>query len=163
MEQVYAIALGSNLRHARFGPPEAVLRAALRHLDGGCTQVRAAAPLMSSAPIGPSRRRYANSAAILTTRLLPDALLAHLKAVERDFGRRSGGQAWRARVLDLDILLWSGGPYVSAALCIPHREMTHRHFVLRPLCAIAPHWRHPLNGLTIRQLHTRLDQKRPAA
>lgn len=163
MEHDYAIALGSNLRHARFGPPESVLRAALRRLDAGCTRVRAVAPLMSSAPIGPSRRRYANCAAILSTRLMPDALLAHLKAMEHDFGRRSGGQAWRARVLDLDILLWSGGPYVSDRLCIPHRDMTQRHFVLHPLRAIAPQWRHPLNGRTVRQLHARLDQKRPAA
>ena len=38
----------------------------------------------------------------------PPAMLAALKAIERDFGRRAG-RRWGARVLDLDIVAWSGG------------------------------------------------------
>ena len=51
----------------------------------------------------------------------PDALLALLKRIERDFGRRPGGQRWGARVLDLDIVLWCGGACAPApGLTIPH-------------------------------------------
>ena len=163
MEHFYAIALGSNLPHQRYGRPEWVLREALSQLDCGPLRLCAAASIIRSAPVGPSRRQYANTAAIIATALAPDALLGHLKAQERVFGRRAGGQAWRARVLDLDILLWSGGPFVSSTLCIPHLEMTKRRFVLRPLSTIAADWRHPLTGLTVRHLQARLDQKRPAA
>ena len=163
MEHLYAIALGSNVPHPRFGRPEAVLRAALLEFDSGSLRLESASPIVASAPVGPSRRRYANAAALVATDFSPEALLAHLKAIEKAYGRRPGGQAWRARVLDLDILLWSGGAYASTSLCIPHRELGHRPFVLAPLCAIAPDWRHPLNGLTIRHLKAHLDQKRPAA
>lgn len=163
MQQIYAIALGSNMRHGRFGRPEAVLALALRQLDAGATRVLVRSPVRRSAPLGPSLRTYANAAALLETDLMPEDLLDHLKQMERDFGRRPGGQAWRARPLDLDILLWSGGPYASKHLCIPHRFMAVRDFVLTPLCDIAPDWRDPLSGLTARHLKARLDQKRPAA
>lgn len=72
--------------------------------------VEAAAPIMSSAPIGPSLRRYANSAVLIATDLPPDELLGLLKDIERRFGRSRRGQRWSSRVLDLDLVLWSGGP-----------------------------------------------------
>ncbi|MFM6853464.1 MAG: hypothetical protein ACKOUM_05225, partial [Sphingopyxis sp.] len=55
----YRIALGSNRRHGRFGAPRAVLAAALDALAARNVQVVARAPGVESAPIGPSRRRYA--------------------------------------------------------------------------------------------------------
>ena len=116
----YLIALGSNVRHSRHGEPERVLAAALERLEAEGMDIVAAAPIIASDPIGPSIRRYANSAAIVATRLAPSELLALLKRVEREFGRRAGGQRWRARVLDLDVVLWSGGPYVDRSLTIPH-------------------------------------------
>src|SRR4029079_3441069 len=116
----YLIALGSNQRHARFGPPRRVLAAALERLAAEGVRVISAAPAIETDPIGPSIRRYANSAAVIETALEPEALLALLKQIESEFGRRPGGQRWRARVLDLDVVLWSGGAYASADLTIPH-------------------------------------------
>jgi len=152
----YLIALGSNVRHVRYGSPRRVLQRAAAHLAAEGVRVIAAAPSIETDPIGPSIRRYANSAAVLETLLGPEALLALLKRVERKFGRRPGGQRWRARVLDLDVILWSGGPYASPALTIPHPLFREREFVLAPALAIAPAWRDPLTGLTVRQLHARL-------
>ena len=152
----YLIALGSNVRHARFGRPEQVLAEALDALDAAGLIVECAAPVIRSAPLGPSRRRYANSAALVLTELWPDELLAALKGIERAFGRRKGGQRWSSRVLDLDIVLWSGGAWVSPGLLVPHREFRERDFVLRPAAMLAPAWRDPVTGLTIRQLHRRL-------
>ena len=106
----YLIALGSNIRHYRHGRPAAVVAAALARLDAEAgVAVERASPIIASAPLGPSRRRYANGAALLVTALGPPELLALLKAVERGFGRRGGGRRWGARVLDLDIVLWQGG------------------------------------------------------
>jgi 2-amino-4-hydroxy-6-hydroxymethyldihydropteridine diphosphokinase len=156
VQQRYLIALGSNQRHQRHGRPEQVLTAALAALRQGSITVLASAPVIRSAPLGPSRRRYANGAALIKTRLGPVELLDQLQAIEAAFGRRRGGQRWTARVLDLDIVLWSGGAWSSPGLTIPHTEFRGRDFVVRPACAIAPDWRDPLTGLSLRQLHSRL-------
>ncbi|MEN9682271.1 MAG: 2-amino-4-hydroxy-6-hydroxymethyldihydropteridine diphosphokinase [Pseudomonadota bacterium] len=157
----YLIALGSNRRHQRFGDPRKVLAAALTALAGHGIRVAQAAPVIASAPIGPSLRRYANSAAVIETALAPDELLDVLKQVERAFGRTRGGQRWAARVLDLDIVLWGGRAWSSPGLTVPHIAFRTREFVLGPAVAIAPHWRDPLSGLTLRQLAGRLSRKRP--
>ncbi|MFM1982425.1 MAG: 2-amino-4-hydroxy-6-hydroxymethyldihydropteridine diphosphokinase [Pseudomonadota bacterium] len=149
--------------HPRYGGPRQVVRAALCALDTAPLSLRRASAIVTTPPLGPSIRHYANAAAIIETDLGPDALLAHLKDIEQRFGRRAGGQRWRARPLDLDILLWSKGAFVAPHLAIPHPEMAHRRFVLAPLRTIAPDWRHPLTVLTVQHMAARLDQKRPAA
>lgn len=160
-QQRYLIALGSNQRHHRHGRPEQVLAAALKVLEKGGAKVLAAAPVIRSAPLGPSRRRYANGAALIKTLLQPEQLLDRLKAIESEFGRRRSGQRWTARVLDLDIVLWSGGAWSSPGLTIPHVEFRRRHFVLKPASALAPLWRDPLTGLSLRQLYRRSERVSP--
>lgn len=149
----YLIALGSNRRHHRLGAPRQVLDAAMLALSSEGVDVLAIAPVIETAPIGPSMRCYANGAAIIATPLLPDALLALLKGIEARFGKRRG-QRWSARTLDLDIILWSGGSWHSPSppLIVPHPAYRTRDFVLRPAAAIAPDWRDPLTGLSIAQL-----------
>jgi 2-amino-4-hydroxy-6-hydroxymethyldihydropteridine diphosphokinase len=121
----------------------------------------AAAPIMASAPVGPSLRRYANSAALITTDLAPDELLDALKDIERRFGRRPRGQRWSARVLDLDLVLWSGGAWSSPGLTVPHVAFRERDFVLAPALALVPDWRDPLSNLSLRHLKARLTRPRP--
>jgi 2-amino-4-hydroxy-6-hydroxymethyldihydropteridine diphosphokinase len=84
----YLIALGSNVRHPRHGRPQEVLAAALERLGAEGLKIVAAAPAIASDPIGPSIRRYANSAAIVETPLEPPELLALLKRIERGFVER---------------------------------------------------------------------------
>ena len=122
--------------------------------------VVAAGPLLQTAPIGPSSRRYANSAAIVEATLDPPEMLALAKRIERDFGRKPGGQRWTARVLDLDLVLWSGGAWVEPGLTVPHPQFRERGFVLAPAALIAPRWRDPVTGMTLRQLHARLTRPR---
>ena len=124
--------------------------------------LEAASRVMASAPLGPSRRRYANAAAIVTTTLDPPSLLTRLQAIEARFGRNRRGSRWRARTLDLDIVLWSGGAWSSRDLAIPHPAFRHRKFVLLPAREIAADWRDPPTGLTIRRLAARLTRPRPA-
>jgi 2-amino-4-hydroxy-6-hydroxymethyldihydropteridine diphosphokinase len=92
---------------------------------------------------------------LVASALAPPDMLALLQAVEREFGRKRRGQRWRARTLDLDIVLWSGGIWVSPDLAIPHPAFRERAFVLTPAALIAPRWRDPLTGLTLRQLAAR--------
>jgi 2-amino-4-hydroxy-6-hydroxymethyldihydropteridine diphosphokinase len=150
----YLVALGSN-RRGRHGAPAAEVRAAARAI--GAARL---SPILSSAPLGPSTRRFANAAALIESDEAPPALLARLKAVERAFGRRPG-RRWGARVIDLDVALWSGGRWASPGLTIPHPAFRGRGFVLAPLAALAPRWRDPLTGLTVRQLAARLTRPRP--
>lgn len=156
----FLIALGSNVPHPRHGAPPAVLRAALAALEAqGLVLVAASAPLASD-PVGPSQRRYANAAAVVETGLAPPALLALLQRIEHQFGRRRRGRRWRARTLDLDIVLWTGGCWHDRALTVPHPLYRTRGFVLGPALAVAADWRDPLGGLSVRQLHARLPPAR---
>ncbi|MGC1270782.1 MAG: 2-amino-4-hydroxy-6-hydroxymethyldihydropteridine diphosphokinase, partial [Croceibacterium sp.] len=117
--------------------------------------------VLASDPVGPSLRRYANGAALLETALEPHELLAALKRIERQYGRTARGQRWSSRVIDLDIVLWSGGCFGAPGLVVPHRLFRERGFVLGPARAIAPGWRDPVSGLTVRQLHGRLTSPLP--
>ncbi|MBI0476053.1 2-amino-4-hydroxy-6-hydroxymethyldihydropteridine diphosphokinase [Sphingomonas sp. MA1305] len=154
---IYAIGLGSN-RRGRHGDPATEVRAALAAIGG----VVAASPVIATPPLGPSIRRFANAAALIASAETPPQLLARLKRIEAAFGRRRG-RRWGARVIDLDILLWSGGRWHARDLTVPHAAMRERAFVLRPLLHIAPSWRDPVSGRTLRQLAARIDRRRPRA
>lgn len=157
---LYAIGMGSNRRHARFGDPRRILLTALAALESDDIEPVDVSPIITSDPIGPSRRRYANAVALVASPLSPPEMLERLQTIEAEFGRRIG-QRWSARTLDLDILLWSGGAWSDTDLTIPHPAMTERAFVLGPLRAVAPDWRHPLGARTVRQLAARLVRPKP--
>ena len=157
----YAIALGSNRRHHRHGAPTGVVQAAIAAL-GRLGKIVAASPILGTPALGPAGRSFANAALLLESDLDPLELLNRLKAMERAFGRR-GGRRWGPRVVDLDIILWSEGAFAADALIVPHPEYRRRRFVLAPLAAIAPDWRDPLTGRTVRQLLHAVDRRRPRA
>jgi len=154
MSSTYLIALGSNRRHHTFGRPRDVVRTAMEDL-GALGTVIARSKVIASDPIGPAQRRFANAACVMESEYDPRSVLAGLKHLEREFGRRTG-RRWGDRVLDLDIVLWSDGIFADRTLTIPHREFRTRGFVLGPACSIAPDWRDPLTGLTVRQMWARL-------
>lgn len=158
----YAIALGSNRRHGTHGSPAATVRAARTALAAEGLVVRRSSSLLATPALGPAGRGFANAAIIADSDLPPPELLGLLKALERSFGRRSG-RRWGPRVLDLDILLWSEGCWESPGLVIPHPAMRLRSFVLEPLAEIAPDWRDPISGATVRQLLFRLEKRSPLA
>lgn len=157
---LYLIGLGSNQPHAAIGRPTQIIEQAIVALEMDDIDVFAQSAVISSAPLGPSARRYANAAALISTTLTPPALLERLHEIEAHFGRTRRGQQWRARVLDLDILLWSEGMWADTdpALTIPHPALRTRNFVLTPAAMIAPGWRDPVSGLTIRQLQSRFNR-----
>ncbi len=158
---LYLIALGSNQRHPRFGRPRDVLEAAMELMSPAVGAVLARSPIITSAPVGPSQRQYANAAAIVSSAWEPDEMLEALQVLEHVMGRKRTGQRWRSRTLDLDIVLWSGGMVAREGLQIPHPLFRERDFVLGPAAQIAPDWRDPVTGLTIKQLHARLTRPRP--
>ena len=152
----YAIAIGSN-RRGRHGSPTDEVRAAIAMLE----RVVATSRIVATPPLGPARRRFANAAVLIDSPLPPPALLARLKAIEAAFGRRPGLR-WSDRVIDLDIVLWSGGAWEEPGLTVPHPAFRMRAFVLAPLAAIAPGWRDPVTRRTVRQLAAQLTRRPPA-
>jgi 2-amino-4-hydroxy-6-hydroxymethyldihydropteridine diphosphokinase len=154
---LYAIAIGSNRRHGRYGGPAGVIEAAVLRLEAEFGLFDAA-PILLNPAHGGAGREFANSVALVESALLPPEMLKRLKDLEREFGRRRG-RRWGERVLDLDIVAWSGGRWRSNGLTVPHKAAATRGFVIAPLAAIAPEWR--LNGaLTARHLAHRLARRR---
>ena len=150
----YAIALGSNRRHGRYGEPRRVLTAAKDAIEVQGLKVERRSRIRITPALGPAGRSFANAVLIVSTNLNPPEVLRLLKKVERAFGRRRG-RRWGPRVLDLDIILWSGGCWSAAGLVIPHRAFRERSFVLDPLNEVAPAWRDPITGAMVRQLFYR--------
>ena len=154
---LYAIAIGSNRPHGRYGGPPHVVEAAIAGLDEEFGLFDAS-PIILNRAHGPAGRDFANAAALVESDLEPVDMLERLQVIERAFGRR-GGRRWGPRVLDLDILLWSGGRIRSRGLTIPHAQLANRSFVLQPLAAIAPNW--SIGRLAIRHLAARLARRAP--
>jgi 2-amino-4-hydroxy-6-hydroxymethyldihydropteridine diphosphokinase len=155
--QLYAIAIGSNRPHGRFGRPAGVVEAAIARLDEEFGLFDAS-PIVLNAAHGGAGRDFANAVALVESSLQPPAMLSRLKSLEREFGRRRG-RRWGPRVLDLDLVLWSGGRFGSRGLTVPHPRLATRSFVLHPLAAVAPGWR--VGPSSIRHLAHRLARKRP--
>jgi len=155
---LYAIAIGSNRPHGRHGRPAQVVETAIARLDEAFGLFDAS-PIVLNAAHGGAGRDFANAVALVESTLDPPELLRRLKQLECDFGRRPG-KRWGPRVLDLDLVLWSGGKWRSRRLTVPHKQLARRSFVLHPLAAIAPGWR--IEGaLTARHLAARLARRPP--
>lgn len=156
---IYALALGSNRPLSARRPPARLLAEAVTMIADQADVLAVSRTIMTP-PIGPSRRRYANGAIVVRSPLPPPAMLAAMQQVERTLGRRRF-RRWGPRSIDIDIILWSGGPWNSRTLAIPHPAFSLRDFVLAPLLRIAPDWRDPRTGLSVRHAHARLRKGRP--
>lgn len=145
-----AIALGSNLGDRRAHLEWAVdcLRAALDGLR--VSSFIETDPVDVPGPQPP----YLNAVAVGETTLGPAELLDRLLRIERERGRERPS-ARAARTLDLDLILYGDRIVHADHLDVPHPRFRERHFVLEPLCEIAPDLRDPVTQLTIGELLVR--------
>ncbi len=121
----YWIGLGSNL-----GDRRAMLQAAVDGLRARGVRVDAVSPVHQTAPQDlTDQPAFLNAACRVETALAPRELLAHLKEMEHDLGRRAGVR-FGPRPIDADILLWQGGGWSDEALQIPHPRLTRRRFAM---------------------------------
>ncbi|WP_104018478.1 2-amino-4-hydroxy-6-hydroxymethyldihydropteridine diphosphokinase [Roseovarius nitratireducens] len=174
-DQLCLIALGANLPLRdgdREGGPAATLDAAVKRLEiMAGTQAAVSAFYRTPAFPPGSGPDFVNAAAALRIAGTPEAVLAQLHAVEAEFGRGRAAR-WGARTLDLDLLAigarvlpdagthgrWRAlGPLEAQGqapdrLILPHPRMQERAFVLVPLADVAPDWRHPILGQTVREM-----------
>jgi 2-amino-4-hydroxy-6-hydroxymethyldihydropteridine diphosphokinase len=123
----------------------------------GVTAV-AVSSLYESAPVPPaSGRWFVNGVMSIDTTLPPEALLAELQRIEQTMGRPAARARGEDRTIDLDMLLVGSRIIDGPDLILPHPRLHRRRFVLVPLCELAPDHRHPILGLTMRELLGRLD------
>jgi 2-amino-4-hydroxy-6-hydroxymethyldihydropteridine diphosphokinase len=151
------IALGSNL-DGPWGSPRETVGRALRELERGGIRVTSVSPLIVTTPFGRRNQpSFVNAVAEIATHLPPEALMRRLHAIERGAGRRRAVR-WGPRALDLDLIDYRGLIRTGNGerLILPHPGIAKRAFVLEPIAAIAPKWRHPASRLSAREMLRRL-------
>jgi 2-amino-4-hydroxy-6-hydroxymethyldihydropteridine diphosphokinase len=145
------LGLGSNLGD----PPANILRALDLLRAKQVLSVTAVSSIYRTLPWGYLEQdSFANACALGETRLAPLQLLAEIKAVEREMGRREAIR-WGPRLIDIDILFYGTEALTTPDLVLPHKEMFNRAFVLVPLAEIAPQLR--LDGRSIAEARAALD------
>jgi dihydropteroate synthase/2-amino-4-hydroxy-6-hydroxymethyldihydropteridine diphosphokinase len=146
------IALGSNI-----GRRGRALAAACRALTGAVV-LQAESGIYETEPWGlTDQPPFLNQVVRGHTSLSPAELLARLKSIESNLGRRPT-VANGPRQIDLDLLAYGDRQLDEPGLAVPHPRLHERAFVLAPLVEVAPEWRHPTLGETARQLVARVDQ-----
>lgn len=154
MRIVY-IALGSNL-----GDREVYLAQARERISAADLRVLRVSSIYETAPRDVEDQPwFLNQVIECETDLFPRQLLARLKKIEREMGRKRG-MAKGPREIDLDILFYGDAVVRAPELEIPHPRLMERRFVLEPLEEIAPEKRHPGTGRTVREMLAKvMDQK----
>ncbi len=153
------IGLGANIP-SDAGAPTKTLGAALVALAKAGVEITGLSPFYeTTAWPDPNDPPFMNAVASLRTSLQPFALLTLLHEVETALGRkRSAPNA--PRTLDLDLLDYAG-QVLDGPVQLPHPRLAQRRFVLEPLQAVAPAWRHPVTGQRPSEMLRALDA-RPA-
>jgi len=81
----------------------------------------------------------------IATSLNPEKLLKAIHEIEHSLGRtRTSEAGYKARIIDIDVLLFDTEIIFSKELIVPHKDMLNRKFVLVPLAEIAPNLIHPI-------------------
>lgn len=165
------IGFGANLS-SDGRPPESTVPLAMAALSDLTGQALTPSRLYRTPAFPPGAGpEFVNAAAMLEWPGSAEELLAHLHTVEAGFGRTRRAR-WEARIMDLDLialgeavvpdpatqLRWAALAPEDAAtrtpdrLILPHPRLADRSFVLVPLAEIAPDWRHPVTGLSVREM-----------
>jgi len=151
------IGIGSNLGDREFLIRKAV--DALRDLPQ--TKVIQVSSLYDTEPVGEADQPpFLNAVAAIETELPARELLWHLLLIEKRMGRVRA-RRWGPRPIDLDVLFYDDQIIDEPDLSVPHPEAHRRAFVLMPLAELAPDFKHPVTGETVRRMIQKLPPNPP--
>ncbi|MBP7319493.1 MAG: 2-amino-4-hydroxy-6-hydroxymethyldihydropteridine diphosphokinase [Lachnospiraceae bacterium] len=142
--------MGDRLRHIRSGI-EALGKV------GGCRVLKISDYLVTKAYGYTEQDDFLNGCLEMETLLEPEELLFVLNQIEEGEDRERLIH-WGPRTLDLDILFYGNQIIETDKLVIPHGDLRNRKFVLTPMVQIAPYFRHPVLGMTMKELLDQLDK-----
>ncbi len=148
--QLCYLALGTNL-----GNREDFIKKALLKL-GKEVQIRRVSSIYETAPWGLTNQDpFLNLCVEIETTLSPLSLLNLCKAIEQQLGRKKKIH-WGPREIDIDIIFYGVKIINQDTLIIPHLELSHRQFVLKPLADLIPEFIHPQLNISIQELSSKL-------
>jgi len=137
-QKVY-LSLGSNL-----GNRLANLQKAIFQIQQKAGKILDISAVYENPAFGFEGDDFLNIVLSLLTPLEPKELLDTLLQIEVDFGRIRSNAGYSSRTLDIDIIYYGTEVINDDDLVIPHPQMQHRNFVLKPLGDIAPQFYHPV-------------------
>jgi len=137
-QKVY-LSLGSNL-----GNRLANLQKAIFQIQQKAGKILDISAVYENPAFGFEGDDFLNIVLSLLTPLEPKELLDTLLQIEADFGRIRSNAGYSSRTLDIDIIYYGTEVINDDDLVIPHPQMQHRNFVLKPLGDIAPQFYHPV-------------------
>lgn len=142
-----AIALGGNI-----GDVEQTFKKAVEMLSEELYDIKVA-DVITTKPVDcvPGTPDFKNTVLVASYDGTPQELLAICQNIERALGRPAQHSSQESRTIDLDIILFGDKEIYRPNLTIPHPRMYMREFVLRPLAQLAPEWKIPSIGLTVRE------------
>lgn len=127
-----AVAVGSNVDPVRH------VLSALRRLEAA-TPILALSTFWWTRPIGrPEQDDYVNGIALVDVPGDPRAFQRLLRSIEEDEGRVRTDDAYAPRTLDLDLVVWGGGPLATGELVAPDPDILTRRFLALGLLQVWP-------------------------
>jgi len=97
------------------------------------------------------QENYLNQVLLVKSNLSSLGVLHEALQIENELGRVRL-EKWGERIIDVDIIFYNDEMIETAELCVPHKHMHERLFVLFPLVEIAPDFIHPKYKKTIIEL-----------
>ncbi|MFT6396492.1 MAG: 2-amino-4-hydroxy-6-hydroxymethyldihydropteridine diphosphokinase [Bradymonadia bacterium] len=150
----YLLSIGSNL-----GSKEDNLEAGISALNTlPHSMIEVSSFYRTAAMYRTDQPDFLNAAVLIDTTLGPHNLLLRLQAIENYVGRERA-KKYGPRVLDIDIVGADDEIIATETLCVPHPLMHERRFVLEPLLELAPDWKHPTRGATVREMLEQLSDE----
>jgi len=139
--------LGSNL-----GDRELLLKDAITAIENRVGNVVELSKVYESAPWRvEGQENYLNQILKVKTILSANEVLSIVLDIEKHLGRIRL-EKWGERLIDIDIIFYNDSIIETPELCVPHKHLHERMFVLTPLHNIAPEMVHPKYNKTVEEL-----------
>ena len=148
MSNLAFLSLGSNIE------PEENLPKAVQKL-AEWSKLVAVSPVWETLPLGVTDKQpnFLNAATLVETEQSPESFkIDVIRRIETDLGRVRSEDKFAPRPIDIDIMFFNDQVLDVGNRHIPDPEVLERPFVAIPLAQIAPDYRHPETGQTLRDI-----------